>query len=110
MAAELLIRLEVTPTYRKGAILAVKPEGWSWSDQEQSGPFIRVRITDADVVDLEPYLVPYLTGPEGAKELVDKRFYYMESTAVDSINAGGKFLATTFASFQNFIRNIIDDG
>lgn len=111
MAAELLIRLEVTPTIRKGAILAVKPGGWEWGTEEMSDRFVRITVTDADPEDLKQYLGDYRIGPEGTKELVNARLYYMDGASVDNVAAqpGGQ-LVTNKASVDAVMRNIIDDG
>lgn len=111
MPAELLIRFNQTGNIRKGAILAVKPEGWQWGTEELTDRFVRVRVTDAEPADLEVYLGDYRIGPEGSKELVNQRLYYMESTAVDNVAAQpGGLLVTNKASVDNVMRNIIDDG
>lgn len=111
MAAEMLIKVDVTPTYVKGAVIAVKPEGWQWGTEELTNKFCRVRVTDAEPADLEVYLGDYRIGPEGTKELVNKRLYYMESTAVDNVAAQpGGLLATNKASVDNVMRNLIDNG
>jgi len=111
MPAELLILFEVTPSYRKGAIIAVKPEGWQWGTEELTDRFCRVRVTDADPADLEQYLQAHLTGPEGTKELANKRLFYMEATAVDSVGGqSGRLLVTNKASVDAVMRNIVDDG
>jgi len=110
MAAELLIKFDAAPTYRRGAIISIKPAGWQWGTEELTDRFCRIRVTDAEPADLEVYLGPYLIGPEGTKELVNKRLYYVESTAVDAV-AGqpGRLLVTNKASVDNFMRNLIDN-
>lgn len=114
--SEMLIRFEVTPTYKKGSILAVKPLGWQWGTEELSDRFIRVTVTDAYAYELEQYVgayeIPVNVGTaEETKEVVNKRLYYMDSTAVDNVAAQpGRLLVTNKASVDNVMRNIIDHG
>ena len=111
IGAECLIRFEQAGNIRSGAVLAIKPRGWQWGTEELTDRFIRVIVTDAHPADLEQYLVDYRTGPEGAKELVNKRLYYVDSIAVSNVAAQpGRVLITNKASVDNFMRNIIDHG
>jgi len=111
MAAEVLIRLDEAGSYRKGAIIAVKPGGWVWGTEEQTNRFVRVTVVDAQPADLEQYLGDYRVGEGDNKQLLNKRLYYMESAAVDNVAAqpSGN-LATTKASVDAVMRNIIDNG
>lgn len=116
MGAECLIRFEAAPTYRSGAILAIKPRGWQWGTEEMSDRFIRVTVTDAGPVDLEQYLGAQVTlvnegTAEQTTEIVNKRLYYLDSVAVANVAAQpGRQLVTNKASVDNFMRNIVDHG
>lgn len=111
MPAEMLVLFSQTGNVRKGAIIAVKPEGWQWGTEELGDRFVRVRVTDAEPADLEPYLGDYRIGPEGSKELANSRLYYLDAVAVDSISVEpGRVLVTNKASVDNVMRNIIDNG
>lgn len=116
MPAEMLIRFDVTPSYRKGAILAIKPGGWQWGTEELTSRFVRVTVNDAEPADLEQYLgAQVILINEGTEEqtteIVNKRLYYMDSVAVDNVAAQpGRQLVTTKASVDAVMRNIVDDG
>lgn len=106
--AEVLIRAEATPKLRRGAILAVKPDGWQWSEIERnSGRFGILRVTGASVDDLEPYLAPIINVVTG--ELEEKRKFYLAATAVDAIAPRTVFV-TPRATFDGVMRNTVDDG
>ncbi len=111
MPAEMLVRIDIGPRVRGGAIIAVKPEGWQWGTEELSNRFARVRVTDADPADLEHYLGDYRVGPDHTRELSDKKLYYIESTQVDNIaSLPDRLFITDKATVDAVMRNIIDNG
>lgn len=103
MAAELLLRLDVTPTLVKGAFIAVMPDGHVWGTEELTDRFIRVRIVDVDPEDLQ-YLLDFHLDVEG--EILNKRRWSIANASADSIAAGGGYLATTRASLEAVLEDL----